>query len=390
MDRHLTSFRELQLSNASIRDTLALLFDVVSPAPFPQAPLAVDVMVPPDWEACFTTAVNLFVAPLFYRRLVERKLDAQVPADVLEALQAVYLLNQQRNLQLKEILEESLAILNEGGVTPVLLKGSHALPGLLPYSDCRMMGDIDLLVFPEEIEKSRELLLARGYYHENNDLKLALQPEEVHIEPLFHPSGYAYLELHRRPNFQSRHPELIMWCIDRQNLQLHTTNTATFYAFPDQFLYLYNQVHHYYGHMRQAFYPDIRYIFEQAQLLQSVGSAELEAVYQLVQKKAPDFAPYFALQNALVHDLLRISIVPKYRRLDKPARRFYRNAILLLLSDKAATRRQRVKVLTSFIPYLARNMVKYRWWRRRLFNWQWYKTRPAKLRSRLKQNSLLP
>lgn len=384
------NFRELCDQKPDKYNYLVFLFDVLSPAPLPEKYHKKKIDM--DWDPLFAAASNTFVAPLLYQRIVDQQLSEYVPADFLESLRIVHELNGQRNSQLKNILEDALQILNEGGITPTLLKGSHALFGLLPYSSCRMMGDIDLLIPENQLTKARDLLMAKGYYHEGcfvktDDPEDALQTDHAHIAPLFHPSGYGYLELHRHPNYQSKVPELVEYCFSQSSLVIQHLDNCKFYSLPTKYLFLYNQIHHYYGILERAEYPDIRYLVEQSMLLNEFGNNDLEDIYNLLKSMAPGFISPFMLQNALIRELLCFPIIEKYRELDSKNKKTYNKAILLLLSDKRTVTQQKLNAYFSLFFFLRKKLFDPEWCKSKLFNLAWYrKSLPQNLKRVLKYN----
>ena len=387
------SFRELCDQNIEENGFLIFLLDVLSTTPLPEK--YYNEKIDLDWDTLFASATNTLVAPLLYQRIIDSQLSELVPDDFLESLQAVYDLNCQRNSQLKKILEDALQILNQGGITPTLLKGAHALFGLLPYSSCRMMSDIDLLIPEEQLIEARDLLLAKGYYHEGrsneaSDLDKALLPEDVHIAPLFHPSGYGYLELHRRANYESYHPDLIKHCYSNSSIRKLTIDNCTFYSFSNKHLYLYSQAHHYYERLDISGFPDLRFAIEQGMLLGGFKSGELLEIHNLIRQLDPGFLSPFLLLNALISDLFLYPIEDKYCHLDSNNRNNFNDARLLFLGDRQTVWKRQLKVIISVVRYIVVQSFNRSWWKKeRILNVAWYRSRVAALVKLLKDYSML-
>lgn len=387
------SFRELCLQKSEEYGFLVYLLDVLSTVPLPEK--YYNGKIDLDWDTLFASATNALVAPLLYQRIIDNQLSELVPDDFLESLQAVYDLNFQRNFQLKKILEDTLQILNEGGITPTLLKGSHALFGLLPYSSCRMMSDIDLLIPEEQLIEARDLLLANGFYHEGRpneatDLDRFLTTEHSHIAPLFHPNGYGYLELHRRANYESYHPDLIKHCYSNSSLRKQTIDNCTFYSFSNKHLYLYNQAHHFYERLNVSGFPDLRFAIEQGMLLDGLKSGELLEVHNLIKRLDPNFLTPFFLLNALIRDFFLYPIEDKYCHLDSKNRNNFNDARLLFLGDRQTVWKRQLKVIISVVKYIVVRPFDRSWWRKeKILNMDWYRSRVAALVKLLKDYSML-
>ncbi len=150
----------------------------------------------PDWLALFRLATAHLVAPSLYATLAARQQLDPVPAEVRKALEALYRLNLQRNRRLRAVLRDTVQLLNQAGIEPILLKGAIALlPGQYPHAFARMLGDLDLGV--ADSETAAEALQSADFYLAPNvNPALWLAADHHHWLPLFHPSGDGYVELH--------------------------------------------------------------------------------------------------------------------------------------------------------------------------------------------------
>ena len=254
-----------------------------------------------------------------------------------------------------------------------------------------MMGDIDLMIPEEQLIEARNLLLAKGYYHEDPskvaiDLDKLQQAGHIHITELFHPTGYGYLELHRIANYESYHPDLIRNCYSNTSVRQLTVDSCTFYSFSNEYLYLYNQAHHYYEHLKRSIFPylDLRSMIEQAMLLDGFKSGELLEIHNLIRRLDPAFLTPFFLQNALISDLFLYPIEDKYRQLDSKKSNEFRYARLILLRDSQTVWRQKFKFIISMIYYIVVKLFDPRWRKERIFNLDWYKSKGAVFAEKLK------
>ena len=80
----------------------------------------------------------------------------------MAVLQRVYLATWTRYLQQTRLAAQALKLLRDGGVEALLLKGM-AVSCLLDWSAHRTMDDFDLLIRPQDLERSAELLNQNGW-----------------------------------------------------------------------------------------------------------------------------------------------------------------------------------------------------------------------------------
>jgi hypothetical protein len=88
----------------------------------------------------------------------------QIPEDVCLYVREVFERNVARNDRLAAQLTETVAAMNDRGVTPVLLKGAAMLAtAASPHWGSRLMSDLDIMVWPDQIEATLDALFALGY-----------------------------------------------------------------------------------------------------------------------------------------------------------------------------------------------------------------------------------
>ena len=180
--------------NVAVLHDLAALLDPAEV--FPNRAAAEPV---PDWPALYRLAAAHLVAPTLYASLAAREQLDRLPADAREALAVLHQLNAQHNRRLRAVLRDTVRLLNEAGIEPLLLKGSIALlPGQYPQAEARMMSDLDLALHNAEAEAAEAVLWAAGYRNAGNIPDCQGHAAHHHLAPLFHPSGDGYVELHRR------------------------------------------------------------------------------------------------------------------------------------------------------------------------------------------------
>ena len=231
--------------------------------------------------------------------------------------------------------------------------------------------------------KARELLLDNGFYAQNETFDC-----DYHIEPLFHASGDSYVELHRRPGYASKHSQLVTQLFDKSSLikGCEPTTGGNFYYQTYPFLFLYNQIHNHHDFQMTDCGTDMRYVSEQALLLASFSQQQWQQTIDLMDVESGSFRDGFYIQNALVHDFFKIPVPVQLRYLDQASQAKFRRTLRFLLFDKWTVRRQKIQVYISLVPYFYKRLTDPQWWRPRVLNWQWYKSRPTYLLQALRNN----
>ena len=149
-----------------------------------------------DRERFIQLASNHFVLPAVWHNLKNAKLTDWFTEEYRVHLDELLLLNEQRNTEiLEQINEISKALANES-IEPVYMKGiGNLLAGLYSYPGERMIGDIDFLVQEEDYLKTADFLMDMGY--ENQWQSWSSFKEMKHYPRLFRSDVPADVEIHR-------------------------------------------------------------------------------------------------------------------------------------------------------------------------------------------------
>jgi len=152
------------------------------------------------WPELVELASQQLVTPTLHQALREKDLLDALPAEVREYLEAVHTLNRERNRRIADQTVEIAAALDRAGIEPVLLKGvAHLFADLYGDPAARIIGDIDLLVSAQDIERAGASLTAIGYRTADvGDMSFA---EHHHLPPLVRADAVAAVELHSEPLF---------------------------------------------------------------------------------------------------------------------------------------------------------------------------------------------
>jgi hypothetical protein len=162
-----------------------------------------------DWKRLIQIASGHFLAPSLCQALQQRGLWDDAPTEIRELLQAMALLNQERDdLHYRELVVITKQ-LNAIGLEPLLLKGAICLvlSEQFPGARSRVMGDLDLLLPDGHAQEALESIMELGYvYHPI--LELDWYKDHRHLPPLYHPEDGVRLEIHRDLNSSREKPVL--------------------------------------------------------------------------------------------------------------------------------------------------------------------------------------
>ncbi|MEO8668336.1 MAG: nucleotidyltransferase family protein, partial [Bauldia sp.] len=167
----------------------------------PVADLRRRLFAPGGFESVFRTAGNCRLLPVLAGELKRRALAPPIPqqtqadgtltsAAAIEQALADHATQRQR---FSELLNEIIALLNQQGIDPILLKGARSL--WIGRPEWRGLRDLDILVAPQEADRAERTLLESGFgqlpdAHE--------RPRHHHRTPLFRADSPGWVEIHVR------------------------------------------------------------------------------------------------------------------------------------------------------------------------------------------------
>jgi len=124
-----------------------------------------------DWEDIVREGSKHYVIPAIYCRLKAKKLLHKLPEDLLSYLELITSENRQRNSIILIQIRSISQLFNLNHIDHVFLKGSALLAsGCFEDNAERMLGDIDILVSPEQLKEAYQLLCDNGYYPSDQTL----------------------------------------------------------------------------------------------------------------------------------------------------------------------------------------------------------------------------
>lgn len=151
-----------------------------------------------DWDCLVKLADQERMTAALVAALRRRGLVSKLPKTVQGAFRRRMFMATEVNARIKRQAEQAVGILNEAGITPMLLKGSLHLFEAEPDELCeRRMADLDVIVPVDRLEDSIQALRDAGYIPDKEDEGWTYQ-----YRPMYHPDHIIGLELHIRPGEQ--------------------------------------------------------------------------------------------------------------------------------------------------------------------------------------------
>jgi hypothetical protein len=134
-----------------VNKTLGYIFQILNPVLKTGDPYT-------SWSEVVNTSQNEGLSFLLYKSATKKNID--IPFSIKQSLKQEYIYNWVRNIR---ILED-LAVLLRAFESPVIvLKGAALLSSVYEDFGLRMLGDVDILVKPEDVPKIDKALSQSGY-----------------------------------------------------------------------------------------------------------------------------------------------------------------------------------------------------------------------------------
>lgn len=151
-----------------------------------------------EWEAIVKAGSKQLVLPTIFCNLKSKGLLNYIPEDLCTYLEELTNINRNRNITLLEEIRDISKVFNEHQINHVFLKGGALLASGY-YNDPgeRMVGDIDVLVHPDQVYQAQDLLLKYGYEEAHKSLT-DKYVDQKHLPRLISDSKLASIEIHRK------------------------------------------------------------------------------------------------------------------------------------------------------------------------------------------------
>ena len=162
-------------------ETLEYIFHILNPF--------VEITVsPPSWPEVLSTSQKEGLSFLLYKGMIKKGIN--MPSKLRESLKQEYIYNWGRNVR---ILEDLAALLRVFKNPVIVLKGAALLSSVYEDFGLRMLGDVDILVKPEDVPKIDKVLTQSGYRSEH---KMCSYPVTNYLNSLVYGKNGSPLLLH--------------------------------------------------------------------------------------------------------------------------------------------------------------------------------------------------
>jgi len=125
-----------------------------------------------EWNFLIQLSQKHFLGPFLYQRLKGLKEKIDIPSDVIERLNSIYIRCAARNVKFYYELRNALQNLENSGIPFILLKGAYLNEIVYRDIGLRGMEDADILFKKEDLKKGQECLLKAGYLTNNDRLSI--------------------------------------------------------------------------------------------------------------------------------------------------------------------------------------------------------------------------
>ncbi len=145
------------------------------------------------WSEIIQLANAHYLTPALWSALEDKGLVDCLPEDARDFLRDAHRLSGVRNTRVREQASELVGVLNDAGITPVMLKGGvYLFEGDRRAFTTRMMVDLDLLVPERQLERSVSVARDLGY-----EILTEAKHRTHQYHPLGRPGDPASVEFHR-------------------------------------------------------------------------------------------------------------------------------------------------------------------------------------------------
>jgi len=150
----------------TLQQTLGLIADILNPCIAPKQLHERLGNGTVDWDQMVIVGSKHLVLPALYCNLQRKSLLESLPPELASYLKMLTDINRERNRSLLNEASHISALLQQHNIDHVFIKGMGMLAGD-NYLDMgeRMIGDIDILVAQEQLDKAFDILEADGYNH---------------------------------------------------------------------------------------------------------------------------------------------------------------------------------------------------------------------------------
>jgi len=155
------------------------------------------LLYPLDWDGMLETVISHGLSMSLYRNLNKINQNHLIPSGFMEKLRQTYYVNAKRNMLLYSELEQVLKSFQNDGIKTIVLKGAMLAETVYPNIALRSMGDIDLLIHKDDLDRAEKRILELGYIFNEHYRSAEWYIEKLHhLAPLFNPNKIVKIEVH--------------------------------------------------------------------------------------------------------------------------------------------------------------------------------------------------
>ena len=155
------------------------------------------LLYPLKWDGILETVISHGLSMSLYRNLNKINHDHLIPSGFMEKLRQTYYVNTVRNMLFHSELERVLKSFQNEGIKTIVLKGAMLAETVYPNIALRSMGDIDLLVHKDDLDRAEKRIFKLGYIlNEHYRSPEWYRKKHHHLAPLFNPDKIVKIDVH--------------------------------------------------------------------------------------------------------------------------------------------------------------------------------------------------
>ncbi|MBN1618868.1 nucleotidyltransferase family protein [Candidatus Dojkabacteria bacterium] len=182
---------------ATIQDTLLLLFSRLELSCSDITKVKQILSNGINWNQFIEKAKWHRLQALVAYHLLSPEFGEMVPQETEDQLHQIKLQSLARNILLQDELARLLILFQKQNIPVIVLKGSILLGYIYKDISLRPMGDLDILVMPQDLIRAETIALHEGYIHSQNLVnQKKIRQQHHHLPELYNQKKGIILEIH--------------------------------------------------------------------------------------------------------------------------------------------------------------------------------------------------
>jgi hypothetical protein len=289
-----------------------------------------------DWDNVVRLSTAHYVLPALFCNFSRSGYLKYLPKDLKEYMEHITDLNRSRNEQIIKQANELNELLLNNGITPVFLKGTgNLILGLYQDIGERMIGDIDIIISPNDFKKAVLVLKQFGYY----TTKENIWKSHRHYPELIIKDGISAIEVHKEL-LREKYTKKFNYSHICKDIQKN--NNYNFLSYSNQFLLtIFSHQINDFGHLKKAI--NLRTIYD-AFILSKKTKITTNIINNKSLKKV--VFDFIIISEAILSSNLQLENIIINKRLSRKIEKnispkkgfiYYRNKYLVLAFNKKNT-----------------------------------------------------